>query len=175
MSETSERHEIEFEEGVCLPLKSFYINNLNGFPPGEQPHEQTYAFLWAMVMVEHTILAVLYIIESVVPDTSAEMVAERKGQAQYVKKRQNERSEKVRIDPEAMRGRFVHPELMSALTDVRLDTLSVSLSACLSVCAPSISPSLFLSPPPPPLHPLSRCVQHTHTYCLPRTHTHAHA
>ena len=174
MSETSERHEIEFEQGVCLPLKSFYINNLNGFPPGEQPHEQTYAFLWAMVMVEHAILAVLYIIESIVPDTSAEIVAEQKGQAQYIKKRQNERSDKVRIDPEAMRGRFVHPELMAALTDVR-QTLSVCLPVCLSVPLLSLRPSSSLSPRPRSPSSLSCCVQHTHTYSLPRTHTHAHA
>ena len=30
----TERHNLEFTQGVCLPLKNFYINNLNGFPPG---------------------------------------------------------------------------------------------------------------------------------------------
>jgi len=30
----TECHNLEFTQGVCLPLKNFYINNLNGFPPG---------------------------------------------------------------------------------------------------------------------------------------------
>jgi hypothetical protein len=98
------RHVLELVEGVCLPLQSFTTNNRNGFPPGEVPHEQQYTYLWAMVLMEHCVLLVLYVIETMIPDASATTTAERKGQAEYLEKRAAQASEKVSMDPELMRG-----------------------------------------------------------------------
>jgi hypothetical protein len=99
---------LELVVGVCLPLHSFTTNNRNGFPPGETPHEQQYTYLWAMVLMEHCVLLVLYVIETVIPDASATTVAERKGQAEYLEKQAALASEKVSMDPELMRG-TLHP------------------------------------------------------------------
>ena len=100
----TERHVLELTQGVCLPLQSFTINNRNGFPPAEPPYEQQYSYLWAMVLMEHMVLLILYTIESVIPDASATTVAERKGQEEWLRKRAAKVSEQVTVDPELMRG-----------------------------------------------------------------------
>jgi hypothetical protein len=54
--------------------------------------------------MEHCVLLVLYVIETVIPDASATTIAERKGQAEYLEKQAALASEKVSMDSELMRG-----------------------------------------------------------------------
>jgi len=136
-SRMTERHSLEFSQGVCLPLKNFYINNLNGFPPGEEPFEQRYNFLWTMIVVEHFILAILFIIEVTVPDASALTVSERKGQADWLRKRAAQASAKVVMDPDQIRGRFAHEELVHTLTDSRFIELEIDYAKLESDFNPS--------------------------------------
>jgi len=128
MTDSSERHVIHFEEGICLPLQSFYRNNLNGFPPGEEAHEQTYSFLWTMIIMEHIILAILYVIEIIIPDASATTVNERKGQSEWLRKRAAKVSEGVHIEADRMRGRFSHAELTNVLSDTRIIEYEIEIA-----------------------------------------------
>jgi hypothetical protein len=84
------RYDIVLDEGVCLPLQIFNINNHNGFPPGEEPHEERYTDLWAMIIFEHVILSVLVLLETTYSNESAETSSERKGQSECLKVRRHQ-------------------------------------------------------------------------------------
>ena len=72
-----------------------------------------------MVIVEHIILALLFVIEFTVPDASTITVSERKGQAEWLRKRAAQASAKVEHRPYA----FVFDAPLSALC-LRLMLLS---------------------------------------------------
>ena len=114
---TNTRYDMVLDEGVCLPLQSFYINNHNNFPPGEEPHEQRYTDLWARIIYEHLILSVLVLLETIYSNESVKTSSERKGQGEWLKTRRHEAHQSYEQKPENMRGRFAHPELIDILTD----------------------------------------------------------
>jgi hypothetical protein len=125
---TNTRYDIVLDEGVCLPLQSFYINNRNGFPPGEEPHEERYTALWAMIIFEHLILSVLVLLETIYSNESAKTSRERKGQAEWLKARRYQAQQSYEQKPENMRGRFAHPELIDILTDTRFIELEMKIA-----------------------------------------------
>eukprot|EP00292_Cryptomonas_paramecium_P002530 CAMPEP_0113674588 /NCGR_PEP_ID=MMETSP0038_2-20120614/7508_1 /TAXON_ID=2898 /ORGANISM="Cryptomonas paramecium" /LENGTH=1162 /DNA_ID=CAMNT_0000591197 /DNA_START=7 /DNA_END=3492 /DNA_ORIENTATION=+ /assembly_acc=CAM_ASM_000170 len=79
--------EVRLTAGVCLPLGNLRINADNGFTPGERPYEQQYTLLWAMIVIEHAVVIIMFVLDKTVPDVSKKILSERRGQRQWLERR----------------------------------------------------------------------------------------